>query len=60
MSNRAITATGLLLGAAIVGLPLGVYAACRYRCEPEKPYSQADTITGNLSRLIAHRKGATA
>lgn len=31
MSNRAITAIGVLLGAAIVGIPMGVYAARRYR-----------------------------
>lgn len=31
MSNRAINAIHILLGAVIVGIPMGVYAARRYR-----------------------------
>lgn len=54
MSNRAITAIGVLLGAAIVGIPMGIYAARRYRgIEP------ADTTSPRaVATSISNLKGA--
>lgn len=54
MSNRAITAIGLVLGAAAVGIPMGVYAARRYRgIEP------ADTTSPrSVATSISNLKGA--
>lgn len=54
MTGRAITATGLLLGAALVGIPLGIYAARRYRCDetPDTTNPQA------VATSIANVKGA--
>ena len=52
MSDRAITATGLLLGAAIVGIPMGIYAARRYRgTEPANTYSQRDAVVTSITNL---------
>jgi hypothetical protein len=63
MSNRAITATGLLLGAAgaVTGFLLTARAIQNRRYpQPAKPYNQGDSVATSIGRLIAKRKGATA
>jgi hypothetical protein len=47
MKDRTATLAGLFIGAAAVGVPLGVRAARWYRCEPARP---------NLDRLRTARK----
>lgn len=57
MSNRVITGIGVLLGAAIVGIPLGAYAARKWRCDqPTKAYDQAGAITTSLGNLKGARR----
>jgi hypothetical protein len=54
MSNRGITVIGVLLGASLVGIPMGIYAARRYRgIEP------ADTTSPRaVATSISNVKGA--
>lgn len=54
MSNRVVTAIGLALGAALVGVPMGIYAARRYRCD-ETPDT---TSPENVATSINNMKGA--
>lgn len=56
MKDRTATLAGLFIGAAAVGIPLGAYAARKYRCEPAKPYSQAATVANSIDRLRTARK----
>lgn len=64
MSRTADAATsiaGLILGAAVIGLPVGAYLARRYlatpiTATPAKPYSQSDAVATSISNL----KGAKA
>lgn len=55
-TDRAITAVGLILGAALVGLPVGTYLARRYlatpiTATPAKPYSQSGAVATSISNL---------
>lgn len=56
-SDAAITAAGIALGAAIVGIPAGILLARHLRTTtpPAKPYSQTDTTVTSITNL---RKGA--
>jgi hypothetical protein len=62
-ADRAISAAGLVLGAAAIGLPVGAYLARRYLATPviatpAKPYSQSGAVATSISRLqAATRKG---
>lgn len=52
MSNRAISAIGFLLGAAIVGVPVGVHLARKLRIPaPTKAYSQPQSVANSISNL---------
>jgi hypothetical protein len=55
-TDRAVTAAGLVLGAALVGYPVGTYLARRGRATPitatpAKSYSQSDTVVTSISNL---------
>lgn len=55
LTDAATTATGVVLGAAVVGLPIGWYLAHRWLNTPitatAKPYSQAEAITNAQRNL---------
>lgn len=60
-TDRAITAAGLLLGAAAVGYPVGALLARRWRATPTtaapaKPYSQSDAVVTSITNLTPTRK----
>lgn len=55
-SDAAITAAGLLLGAAAVGIPTGAWLARRWRATaitaaPAKPYSQSEAVVTTMTNL---------
>jgi hypothetical protein len=55
-TDRAATAAGLVLGAALVGYPVGALLARRYlatpiTATPAKPYSQSDAVVTSISNL---------
>lgn len=55
-TDRAISAAGFILGAAVIGLPVGAYLARRYlatpiTATPAKPYSQSDAVATSISKL---------
>jgi len=55
-ADRAVTAAGLVLGAAIVGLPIGALLARRYlatpiTATPAKTYSPSDAVATSISNL---------
>jgi hypothetical protein len=55
-SDAAVTAAGLVLAAALVGLPIGAHLARRYlatpiTATPAKPYSQSDAVATSISKL---------
>lgn len=53
MSDRAITATGVLLGATgmTIGFLLTTRAIQNHRYPPAKPYSQGDAVVTSISNL---------
>lgn len=56
MSDRIITAIGLALGAALVGISLGAYAARKWRgSEPADTYNQAAASTAVQAGLRGAR-----
>lgn len=55
-TDRAITAAGLILGAAAIGLPIGVLLARHWRATPitaapAKAYSQPHAVVTSISNL---------
>lgn len=51
MSDRIITAIGLALGAALVGIPLGAYAARRYRCDEPAATTNPQAIATSIHNI---------
>lgn len=56
LSDTVVTAAGLVLGAAAVGIPTGAWLARRWRATPTtaapaKPYSQSDAVVTSLTNL---------
>jgi hypothetical protein len=56
ISDAAITTAGIILGAALVGLPIGALLARRYIAtpitgQPAKPYSQPDAAVTSITNL---------
>jgi hypothetical protein len=54
--DAAITTAGIILGAALVGLPIGALLARRYLAtpitgQPAKPYSQPDAVATSITNL---------
>lgn len=54
-TDRAISAAGLILGAAAVGIPTVAWLARRWRATPTtapaKPYSQRDAVVTSITNL---------
>lgn len=51
MRDHVITAAGLLLGAAAVGIPMGIYAARRYRGIEPVDTTSPQTVATSTSNV---------
>lgn len=57
MSNRAINAIGFLLGAAAVGIPVGIHLARKLRIPvPAEAYSQPQSVATSIGNLKGARR----
>lgn len=56
MRDHVITAAGLLLGAAAVGIPMGIYAARRYRGIEPADTTSPRAVATSMSNLKGARQ----
>jgi predicted transporter len=55
MSNRAINAIGVLLGAIAVGIPMGIYAARKWRCDEPADTTNPQAVATSISNVKGAR-----